>query len=122
MGNGSTILYVLRKIKGITNRWIGSELNYPPYPAPPEDITELIGWSNFYMATGSAPAYYGTPGNPVESAFDGIGRARSFPYPITGITVWDSTQERLFIKNLPTSAPSESGRIWRDGTVIKIVP
>jgi hypothetical protein len=120
MGNGSTMTYVLRKIKGITNRWVGAEpVNYPPYPTPPEGITDLTGWSNFYIATGSSS--YGTPTKPVESAFDGIGSARSFPYSITGIILWDSTRERLFIKNLPTSAPSESGRIWRDGTTLRIV-
>jgi hypothetical protein len=121
MEDSSTVTYVLRKIKGTTNRWVEPEpVNYPDYPSPPTSIIDLKGWNNFYIAAGSST--YGTPKKPIESNYDGIGVARSFPYSITDITVWDSTTERLFFENLPTSAPSESGRVWVDGSTLKIVP
>jgi len=40
----------------------------------------------------------------------------SNPYSITALRIKDPTLEELYIYNLPMTTPSESGRIWKDGS------
>ena len=51
-----------------------------------------------------------------ESAWDSVGLARNESLSVSNLTVYNNTQERMYIENLPTAAPSESNRIWRDSS------
>jgi hypothetical protein len=118
MNDDSTVVYVLRKILGVTNG-SGTSVSYPNYPASPASISVLLTWAN-YSNPDLDPTH--VPSAFIESEFASVGTTRAFPYSVVGVSVWDSTQERLFLKNIPTSAPSESGRVWRSGTSLQIVP
>lgn len=118
MDNDSTVTYVLRKIKANT-RSSTNTISYEPYPSSPAGYTDLISWADYYAPD---PRPGNVPSAVQESQFNDVAPLRNFPYPVLALSVWDSSRERLFIKSLPTSAPSESGRVWRDGTTLKIVP
>ncbi len=116
MSDDSTITYVLRKIYG--NSRHGSTLVYPAYPSPPSSHSDLASRNNYVLPD---PNPDSVVSHISESAFNDILPLRSFPYNIISLSLWDSTSERLFIKNLPSSAPSESGRVWNDNGTLKIV-
>jgi hypothetical protein len=118
MDNDSKVTYVLRKIKANTDSSTNT-ISYEPYPSIPAGYTDLISWADYY-APDPSPGH--VPSAVQESQFNDVAPLRNFPYPVLALSVWDSSRERLFIKSLPTSAPSESGRVWRDGTTLKIVP
>jgi hypothetical protein len=110
MDDDSTTTYVLRKIKANT-RSSTNTLLYEPYPNPPASYTDLISWADYY-APDPSPGY--VPSAVSESQFNDVSPLRSFPYSILDVSVWDSSQERLYINNLPDDLPSETNRVWRD--------
>lgn len=90
--DGISYRYVIRKIKGSLNG----------YPSLPRTLAELVAMADF-----SAPVW-------PESMYAKIGEARSYPGNITDLSYYDTTKERLYIKNLPSAEPSESTRVWAD--------
>jgi hypothetical protein len=118
LDDDSTVTYVLRKIKANT-RSSSNSISYEPYPSGPTGYTDLISWADYYAPD---PNPGKVPSAVQETKFNDVAPLRNFPYQVVDLSVWDSSRERLFIKSLPTSAPSESGRVWRDGTTLKIVP
>lgn len=118
MDDDSTNTYVLRKIKANTESSTNT-ITYAAYPASPGSFTELISWSDYYAPD---PSPGKVPSAVSESQFNDVLPLRVFPHPVLSLSVWDSSKERLFLKSLPTSAPSESGRVWRNGSTLMIVP
>ncbi|WP_320130245.1 phage tail protein [uncultured Sphaerochaeta sp.] len=118
MQDNSTVVFIRRCL--VANEDFS---NSPPnYPAT-LTISQLITKPGTFYESGDTDEYYQYGGyNFVESEFSSFGGAATFPYSVLDVSLWDATKERLFINNLPTSAPAESNRIWRDGTSLKIVP
>lgn len=104
--SGTTSL-VLRKVHMVSS----TGQPYPAYPSAPSTIPELISMSDY---SNYDPDPDHVPGCGVESNYNGIGVARNTSCSVSNLYVYNNTQERMYIEHLPTAAPSESNRIWRD--------
>ena len=104
--SGTTSL-VLRKVHMVSS----TGQPYPAYPSAPSTIPELISMSDY---SNYDPDPDHVPGCGVESNYNGIGVARNTSCSVSNLYVYNNTKERMYIENLPTAAPSESNRIWRD--------
>ncbi len=82
------------------SRTTGNKGDYS-YPIPTDPNYTL---SQFINSTGIKYWFYSS--YPVMTYL--------FPYQIDNLVLLDSTSERLFIDNLPHSAPQEKNRIWSD--------
>ena len=104
--SGTTSL-VLRKVHMVSS----TGMPYPAYPSAPSTIPELISMSDY---SNDDPEPDRKPACGVSSNYDGIGAARNTSCSVSNLYVYNNIQERMYIENLPTAAPSESNRIWRD--------
>ena len=104
--SGTTSL-VLRKVHMVSS----TGMPYPAYPSAPSTIPELISMSDY---SNNDPEPDRKPACGVSSNYDGIGAARNTSCSVSNLYVYNNIQERMYIENLPTAAPSESNRIWRD--------
>ena len=104
--SGTTSL-VLRKVHMVSR----TAQPYPAYPSAPSTIPELISMSDY---SNDDPEPDREPACGVSSNYDGIGAARNTSCSVSNLYVYNNIQERMYIENLPTAAPSESNRIWRD--------
>ena len=104
--SGTTSL-VLRKVHMVSS----TGMPYPAYPSAPSTIPELISMSDY---SNDDPDPDRKPACGVSSNYDGIGAARNTSCSVSNLYVYNNIQERMYIENLPTAAPSEANRIWRD--------
>lgn len=114
---GTTANYVIRKVRREIN-WTG-ENSSPDYPiiSTIQSIPDLLATDDYIFldyAASQAPGI-NDPENK-ESVWDSVGLARNESLSVSNLTVYNNTQERMYINNLPTAAPSESNRIWRDSS------
>ena len=114
---GTTAKYVIRKVRREIN-WTG-ENSSPDYPSIStiQSIPDLLATDDYIFldyAASQAPGI-NDPENK-ESVWDSVGLARNESLSVSNLTVYNNTQERMYINNLPTAAPSESNRIWRDSS------
>lgn len=114
---GTTAKYVIRKVRREIN-WTG-ENSSPDYPSIStiQSIPDLLATDDYIFldyAASQAPGI-NDPENK-ESVWDSVGLARNESLSVSNLTVYNNTQERMYIENLPTAAPSESNRIWRDSS------
>lgn len=65
---------------------------------------------------GSPPSYPTFTANVCGSLSEGDLYSTASPYSITGLSVVDATAEELYIENLPSIAPSQSSRVWKDSS------
>ncbi len=114
MTDNTTIAFAIRKIEANIGR-----NEYPEYPTPPATLSQLFAMSDFQNHDDWSDK---VPNPPNQSAYDDILPLRAFPYTVYSLSLYDSTQERFYIKNLPTNPPAESERIWNDSGTLKIVP
>lgn len=112
--SGTTSL-VLRKVHMVSR----TAQPYPAYPSAPSTIPALISMSDY---SNDDPEPDRKPACGVSSNYDGIGAARNTSCSVSNLYVYNNIQERMYIENLPTAAPSEPNRIWRDSNgYIRIV-
>lgn len=113
--SGSTVQYVIRKVRREIN-WTGENTS-PDYPSIPQitSIPQILDQDDYVIKdyAFSQPPGINDPDNK-ESVWDSVGLARKESLSVSGLVVYDNTQERMYIENLPTAAPSEPNRIWRD--------
>ncbi len=113
--SGSTAQYVIRKVRREIN-WTGENTS-PDYPSIPQitSIPQILDQDDYVIKdyAFSQPPGINDPDNK-ESVWDSVGLARKESLSVSGLVVYDNTQERMYIENLPTAAPSEPNRIWRD--------
>lgn len=115
--SGSTAQYVIRKVRREIN-WTGENTS-PNYPSIPQitSIPEILNQDDYFIKdySPSQPPGIDDPDNK-ESVWDSVGPARNESLSVSGLVVYDNTQERMYIRNLPSSAPAESHRVWRDSS------
>ena len=114
--DGSTYTYRMRKIKANVNYQAVTPPAYPSYPSDPADIATATTWSDVDIND----SHSGYVPSISESDFDSYGENRVFGGNISSLVLYDDTQERLLINNLPTSQPSDSNRVWNDSGTLKI--
>ena len=79
------------------------------YPSPESTIDSFLALPDFPTAS-----------TVDESNFSDVGGARNEDCVVSGLKVYDNTQERLFFYGIPSSAPSESNRVYRNGNYLMI--
>lgn len=115
--SGSNARYVIRKVyRKISYTATDSTPTYSAIPNAPATISELLNFDDYYYYENTYSSERVPSVDKKESAWDSVGLARNESLSVSNLTVYNNTQERMYIENLPTAAPSESNRIWRDSS------
>ena len=115
--SGSNARYVIRKVyRKINYTATDPTPTYSAIPNAPATISELLNSDDYYYYENTYSSEHVPSVDKKESAWDSVGLARNESLSVSNLTVYNNTQERMYIENLPTAAPSESNRIWRDSS------
>ena len=113
--SGSTATYTIRKVYREISHYIdNSTPNYPAIPGAPTSISELLATDDYYFYDAASTIVPSVDNS--ESVWNSVGLARNESLSVSNLTVYNNTQERMYINNLPAAAPSEANRIWRDSS------
>ena len=115
--SGANARYVIRKVyRKIRYSATDSTPTYDSIPDAPATISELLNFDDYYYYENTYSSEHVPSVDKKESAWDSVGLARNESLSVSNLTVYNNTQERMYIENLPTAAPSELNRIWRDSS------
>ena len=113
--NDGDVQCVIRKVAFNVGRQYTSSSADPAYPSEITGLINLLSTSDRTVGGPGADDGLVPSGDTSESVCANIGLARA-DASFSNVVVYDDTKERLYIKNLPSSAPSERDRIWADGS------